>query len=196
MAETAGGETPAEPPETPPAEEAVAEDTTRRDFLALTTKVVTVTGLALASWPFIDSMNPSADILAMATTEVDLTPIQVGQRITVQWQGRPVFIAHRTPEEIAKARADDGAPDLLDPEPDAKRVKLPEWLIVVGVCTHLGCIPQGQRPADNRGDHGGWFCACHGSQYDTSGRVRHRPAPANLVVPAYAFLPNNVVRIG
>src|SRR3546814_6470792 len=116
-------------------------------------------------------MNPSADVLAMSTTDVDLSPIQVGQAITVVWQGKPVFVRHRTEQEIEEAQSVDlGA--LPDPEPDAERVEKPEWLVVVGVCTHLGCVPLGTKSGDPKGDYDGWFCPCHGSRYDSSGRVR------------------------
>ncbi|MFQ5763394.1 MAG: ubiquinol-cytochrome c reductase iron-sulfur subunit [Rhodospirillales bacterium] len=174
---------------------ASAKDETRRDFLVLTTGAVAATGLALSAWPFVDSMNPAANVLAISSVELDLGPVELGQRITVVWRGRPVFIDHRSPERIAMAKADDNA-DLIDPEPDSKRVQRDEWLIVVGVCTHLGCIPMGQRPGDPKGEWAGWFCPCHGSHYDTSGRIRKGPAPRNLDVPAYRFLSDTIVRIG
>jgi ubiquinol-cytochrome c reductase iron-sulfur subunit len=147
------------------------------------------------AWPFIDSMNPSAEVLALATTEVDLSPIEDGQSITVVWQGNPVFIRHRTAEEIAEAEAVDVA-DLPDPETDDKRIEKPEWLVVVGVCTHLGCVPKGQKPGEPKGQYGGWFCPCHGSHYDTSGRIRKGPAPKNLLVPPYVFLEDSLIKIG
>ncbi|WP_448188748.1 ubiquinol-cytochrome c reductase iron-sulfur subunit [Azospirillum sp. sgz301742] len=168
---------------------------TRRDFLYLATAAVGVLGTAASLWPMIDSMNPAADTLALASIEVDLAPVAVGQSITVTWRGKPVFVRHRTPEEIKAARSVKVA-DLPDPQPDEKRVEKPEWLVVVGVCTHLGCVPLGQKPTDPRGDYGGWFCPCHGSQYDTSGRIRKGPAPANLVVPQYAFLTDTRIRLG
>ncbi len=171
------------------------EGETRRDFLYLATGVTAVVGAGIAVWPLIDSMNPAADVRALAWVEVDLEPIEVGQRITVQWRGQPVFIDRRTPAQIASAKADDNA-DLKDPEPDSARVQRDEWLIVIGICTHLGCIPLGQKVTDPRGNWGGWFCPCHGSHYDTSGRIRKGPAPRNLDVPAYAFLDDNEVRIG
>lgn len=167
----------------------------RRDFLCLTAGVMGAAGAGLAMWPFIDSMNPAADVLAVSSMEFDLNPIEFGQRITVEWRGSPVFISRRTREEIAKAKADDTT-DLPDPEIDAARVQREEWLIVVGICTHLGCIPLGQKSADPRGKWGGWFCPCHGSHYDTSGRIRKGPAPKNLVVPAYQFLDKGMMRIG
>ena len=168
---------------------------TRRDFLYLTTIAVGAVGAAAALWPFIDSMNPASDTLALASIEVDLAPVAVGQSITVTWRGKPIFIRHRTPEEIQQARS---VPlnELPDPQADDARVKKPEWLTVIGICTHLGCVPLGQKTTDPRGDYGGWFCPCHGSQYDTSGRIRKGPAPANLVVPPYAFLNDTNIRLG
>ncbi len=146
----------------------------------------------MTAWPFIDSMNPAADVLALSTTEVDLSPIAPGQGITVMWRGKPVFIRRRTAEEIKTAQ-ETSIDDLPDPETDSARVKegKEEWLVLVGVCTHLGCIPIGET-----GEYGGWFCPCHGSHYDTSGRIRKGPAPTNLGVPEYAFISDNVIRIG
>jgi ubiquinol-cytochrome c reductase iron-sulfur subunit len=177
-----------------PDDEVAAE--TRRDFLYLATAATAVAGTAAAVWPFVDNMNPARDLLAEASTELDLGSIEPGQRVTVTWRGQPVFVVRRTPEEIARARADDGSPSLIDPEPDALRVQRPEWLVVVGVCTHLGCIPLGQRPVEPRSEYGGWFCPCHGSKYDSAGRVRRGPAPRNLAVPPYAFITDERVRIG
>ncbi len=167
----------------------------RRDFLLYATWAVGAVGTAAALWPFVHSMNPAADTLALSTVDVDLTPIEEGQSITVMWRGKPVFIRYRTPAEIEAARAVN-VDDLPDPQPDEERVIEPQWLVQVGVCTHLGCIPLGQKPADPKGDFGGWFCPCHGSHYDTSGRIRKGPAPANLEVPEYAFLDDTTVRIG
>lgn len=176
--------------------EAQDEDgASRRDFLYLATIGVGVAGAAAFAWPIIDSMNPAADVLALSSVEVDLSQVEAGQSITVKWRGKPVFIRHRTQAEIDAARSVDLA-DLKDPQRDADRVEKPGWLIVIGVCTHLGCIPLGQKPSDPRGDYGGWFCPCHGSHYDTSGRIRKGPAPRNLVVPNYAFLDDTTVRIG
>ncbi|MEX0697006.1 MAG: ubiquinol-cytochrome c reductase iron-sulfur subunit [Dongiaceae bacterium] len=168
---------------------------TRRDFLYLATAAVGGVGVAAVLWPFIDQMNPAADVLALASTEIDLSAVEVGQRITVVWRGKPVFIDRRTPEHIEQARnVDLGA--LPDPQADEERVQRPEWLVVVGICTHLGCIPQGQKVGDPRGEFGGWFCTCHGSQYDFSGRIRKGPAPRNLEVPPYEFVEDSLIRIG
>jgi len=171
------------------------KDETRRDFLILATAAVGGMGALSLAWPLIDQMNPSADVLALASIEVDISKIAVGQRIKVLWRGHPVFIDHRTPEEIKEAEAVKLA-ELRDPQTDAQRVQKPDWLIVVGVCTHLGCVPLGTGSGDPRGDYGGWFCPCHGSQYDTSGRIRKGPAPRNLEVPQYKFASDTVVRIG
>ncbi len=171
------------------------EGASRRDFLYLATLGVGAVGTAAFAWPIIDSMNPAADVLALSSVEVDLSLIEVGQSITVKWRGKPVFIRRRTAEEIESARSAKLG-DLPDPQPDEERVNRPEWLIMVGVCTHLGCIPLGQKSGDPKGDFGGWFCPCHGSHYDTSGRIRKGPAPKNLTVPNYHFLDDSTVRIG
>jgi ubiquinol-cytochrome c reductase iron-sulfur subunit len=158
-------------------------------------------GLAATAWPFINNLNPAADTLALSSVEVNVQPIQVGQAITVKWRGKPLFIRHRTPEEIKEA---DAVPlsELRDPQTDdsrvtdaAKKVR-PEWLIMIGVCTHLGCVPLGNRPGDPKGPFGGWFCPCHGSAYDTSGRIRQGPAPKNLEIPGYLFTTDTLVRVG
>lgn len=169
--------------------------TTRREFLYLATGAVAAVGVVGTAWNFVDYMNPSADVLAVSTTEVDLAPIQPGQSVTVMWRGKPVFIRHRIPEDIKKAEQDDTA-DLRDPALDKNRVQKPEWLVLVGICTHLGCVPLGQKMSDTRGEFGGWFCPCHGSHYDTSGRIRKGPAPRNLAVPGYTFLTDTKIRIG
>lgn len=168
----------------------------RRDFLNIAPVAAAGTGAVIALWPLIDSMNPSAEVLAQSSTDVDLASVEAGQRITVNWRGQPVFIARRTGEEIARARADDANSSLIDPQTDAERVQRDPWLIVIGVCTHLGCVPLGQSPGDPRGGYGGWFCPCHGSVYDASGRVRRGPAPRNLAVPPYAFRGDSIVHIG
>ena len=172
------------------------EERKRRDFLYLTAGAMGAVGIGAVTWPLIDSMAPSADVRALAVAEVDLRPIELGQRVTVTWQGKPVFVDHRTAAQIAQAKADDTAQNLIDPASDASRVKREQWLIVIGVCTHLGCIPLGQRASDPLGEWGGWFCPCHGSHYDTSGRIRKGPAPKNLVVPPYEFIDDALVRIG
>jgi len=161
------------------------DDTGRRDFLLKATYVVGGAGVATASLPFVASMNPSAELLAKANTEVDLSGIPVGGMHTVAWQGKPVFILHRTPEEIKAMEVSNGG---LSPEPDSERVKKPEWLVVIGVCTHMGCVPNKESP--------GWTCHCHGSQYDDSGRVLRGPAPNNLEVPPYRFIADNKIMIG
>lgn len=165
---------------------------TRRDFIVLAASAFAGIGAAAVAWPLINSMNPSADVLALASTEVDLSPIKEGQSITVMWRGKPVFIRHRTADEIAAARK-VALTELPDPQTDEDRVKKGHdvWLVMVGICTHLGCIPLGQQ-----GEYGGWFCPCHGSQYDTSGRIRKGPAPTNMVVPEYVFLSDTKIRIG
>ena len=168
---------------------------TRRDFLIVATTTVAGVGGLVSLWPLLDSLNPAADTLALASTEVDLSAIEEGQSITVTWRGKPVFVRHRTAREIAAARAVAPA-ELPDPQADEARTQDPKWLIVVGVCTHLGCIPLGQRIGEPRGEWGGWFCPCHGSHYDTSARIRKGPAPANLEVPEYRFLDEATVRIG
>jgi len=168
---------------------------TRRDFLVLATTAVAAMGLASVAWPFIDQMNPSGDVLALSTTEVDISAIEVGQSITVVWRGKPIFVRHRTPDEIQAAETVDLG-ELKDPQSDKDRVQKPEWLVMIGICTHLGCIPKGQMPTDPKGEWGGWFCPCHGSQYDTSGRIRKGPAPRNLPIPPYAFETDTVLLIG
>jgi len=173
------------------------EGETRRDFLYLTAAAFGAVGAGSVAWPFIDQMNPAADTLALSTTEVDLSPIEEGQAITVMWRGKPVFIRHRTAEEIQRAKADDAA-DLRDPETDSERTKPghEQWLVMIGICTHLGCVPLGQKETDVKGEYGGWFCPCHGSNYDTSGRIRKGPAPKNLAVPDYTFLSDTKIKIG
>lgn len=165
--------------------ENVLDDSGRRNFLIKATSVVGGAGVAATCVPFVASMNPSSDVLAKAETEVDLTDITPGAMRTVAWQGKPVFILRRTPEQIKAAGASDGG---FDPEPDAKRVQKPEWLVVVGVCTHMGCVPNKEEP--------GWVCHCHGSQYDDSGRIMRGPAPKNLEVPLYHFVAENKIIIG
>ena len=168
---------------------------TRRDFLILAAGAMGAIATIGVVWPLIETMNPSADVLALSSTEVDISAIEVGQSITVKWRGKPVFIRRRTQEEIDVART-VSLDELSDSESDEARVQKAEWLMLVGVCTHLGCIPLGNKVGDPRGDFGGWFCPCHGSHYDTSGRIRQGPAPNNLAVPEYEFLDDTLVKIG
>ena len=162
----------------------------RRDFIVTATTAAGAVGVGAAVWPLIDQMNPDASVKALASTEVDISGVERGQSITVLWRGKPVFIRRRTEEEIAKAKKVD-LKDLKHPEKDEDRAKNPEWLVMLGVCTHLGCVPLG-----DKGEYGGWFCPCHGSHYDTSGRIRKGPAPTNLEVPKYEFVNSNTIKIG
>ena len=162
----------------------------RRDFLFTASYALGAVGVGAAVWPLIDQMNPDASVKALATTEVDISTIGLGKTITVLWRGKPVFIRRRTQEEISKAQ-NINLEELKDPQKDEDRVKKPEWLVMTGVCTHLGCVPLG-----NKGDFDGWFCPCHGSHYDTSGRIRKGPAPTNMEVPKYEFVNSNTIKIG
>lgn len=188
---------------------------TRRDFLFIATAAMGGVGTAAALWPFIAQMNPSADVLALASIEVDLAPIEPGQSVTFTWRSHPLFVRRRTPQEIEAARAVP-VNELLDPlarnanlpenapATDENRLtpngpggmRRPEWFVVQGVCTHLGCTPEASTPQARLGDYGGWLCACHGSQYDTAARVRVGPAPRNLDVPRYEFLSDTRIRVG
>lgn len=173
------------------------DDHTRRDFLYIAAGAFAAFGAGAVAWPLIDTLNPAADTLAASTVDVDLSPIQEGQRVTVKYRGSPVFIDRRTKEQIAEARKVPTA-DLPDPQSDEARVfkDKDQWLVVIGVCTHLGCIPLGQEPGSKRGEFNGWFCPCHGSHYDTSGRIRKGPAPTNLPLPDYRFLSDTQIRLG
>ena len=162
----------------------------RRSFLFTATYTIGAVGVGAAIWPLIDQMNPDASVKALASTEVDVSSLQPGQSVTVLWRGKPVFIKRRTENEINEAR-NVKISDLKHPEKDEDRAKNPEWLVMLGVCTHLGCVPLG-----DKGEYGGWFCPCHGSHYDTSGRIRKGPAPKNLEIPQYVFLDDNTVNIG
>ena len=162
----------------------------RRDFLFTATYTIGAVGVGATIWPLIDQMNPDASVKALATTEVDVSSVELGKTITVLWRGKPIFIRRRTKEEIEEASAVD-LKDLKDPEKDEDRAKDSEWLVMIGVCTHLGCVPLGEK-----GEYNGWFCPCHGSHYDTSGRVRKGPAPNNLEIPKYEFVDNNIIKIG
>ncbi len=168
------------------------DDPSRRDFIVIATVAAGVGGVAAIAWPFIDQMNPSSDTLALSSIEFDLTKVQQGQQVVVKWRSKPVFVRYRTPKEIAEAVAADHA-NLRDPATDASRHKpgKPQWLVVIGICTHLGCVPNfGQGP------YGGWLCPCHGSVYDTAGRIRAGPAPLNLFLPDYAFESDTKIKIG
>ena len=164
--------------------------TNRRDFIFSASYALGAVGVGAVVWPLIDQMNPDASVKALASTEVDISNVEKGQSITVLWRGKPVFIRRRTSEEIAKAK-DVNLDDLPHPETDEDRAKNPEWLVMLGVCTHLGCVPLG-----DKGEYGGWFCPCHGSHYDTSGRIRKGPAPTNMEVPKYEFVNSNTIKIG
>ncbi len=186
-----------------------AAEPNRRDFIVIAAQAFVGVGAAMALWPFIHQMNPDASTQALASIEVDLSPVKEGQAITVSWRGKPVFVRNRTAKEIEEAK-DVKVADL--PDPLARNDDLPDkaaatdlnrtkkgkenWMIVVGICTHLGCIPKGQALNDNKGDYGGWFCPCHGSQYDTAGRIRKGPAPRNLEVPPYEFVSDTKIKIG
>ncbi len=186
-----------------------AEDPNRRDFLIVAAGAFVAVGGAAVTWPLIDQMNPDKSALALSSVEIDIAPVKEGQAITVMWRGKPVFIRNRTKEEIASAR-DVKLEDLRDdvarngllsedaPATDENRTIAghENWLIMVGICTHLGCIPKGQSLGDARGDFGGWFCPCHGSHYDTAGRIRKGPAPRNLDIPAYKFITDGKIKIG
>jgi ubiquinol-cytochrome c reductase iron-sulfur subunit len=174
-----------------------APDHSKRDFLKLVAASSAAIGVGAIAWPLIDSMNPSGDVLALSSVEIELNAIPEGQGITAVWRGKPIFVRHRTAAEI-KGAEDVALTALIDPQSDADRVKAghDQWLVVIGICTHLGCVPLGNKPTDPRGDFGGWFCPCHGSQYDVSGRVRHGPAPANLPVPPYGFMNDSRIKIG
>jgi len=166
------------------------KDPTRRDFLYITTAVFGATGAATVAWPLIHQLNPDASVSALSSVEADISSIPEGGSLKVAWRGKPVFIRRRTEEEIIIAEKED-AENLPHPEKDAERVKNKEWLVVVGVCTHLGCIP-----IADKGDFGGWFCPCHGSHYDISGRIRKGPARTNLEVPPYEFVNESIIKIG
>ena len=195
------------------AEHAEHADVNRRDFLYIATGAVGAVGAALAVWPLLHQMNPDASVLALASVEVDLAPITVGQAVTIKWRGNPVFIRHRTPAEIeaAKAVPIEELPDPQarnanvkdgDPATDLNRVVggKEEFLVMMGVCTHLGCVPIGNEGdfgvVEGHAKSGGWFCPCHGSMYDTAGRVRKGPAGENLHVPKYEYLTDTKILIG
>ena len=196
-------------PDIPVNSPAEDDELSRRDVMLIVAGGFAAVGGTMALWPLLDQMNPDASTLSLATTEVDVSHVEPGQALTVMWRGKPIFIRHRTDEEIAKAK--DAPVDDL-PDPLARNANLPDsapasddnraakdrepWLVMIGICTHLGCIPKGQAVGDNKGEFGGWFCPCHGSQYDTAGRVRVGPAPQNMAIPPYAFLSDTKIKIG
>ena len=164
----------------------------RRDFIFTDSYTVGAVGIGAVIWPFIQPMNPDESVKALATTEVDISQVEPGKSITVLWRGKPIFIKRRTPEEIQEAQS-VSLKDLPDPQKDEERVKegKNEWLVMIGVCTHLGCVP-----LKDKGEFNGWFCPCHGSHYDISGRVRKGHAPKNMEIPKYEFVDNNTIKIG
>ena len=185
------------------------DDSSRRDVILIGAAALAAIGGAAVLWPLLDQMNPDASTLSLASIDVDLAPVEEGQAITVMWRGKPIFILHRTAKEIKDAE-DVKLDQLIDslarnanladtaPATDANRAapdKEP-WLVMIGICTHLGCIPKGQAIGDYKGEFGGWFCPCHGSQYDTAGRVRIGPAPENMYIPPYAFSSDTKIKIG
>jgi ubiquinol-cytochrome c reductase iron-sulfur subunit len=178
------------------------DEPTRRDFLYIATGAMGAVGVGALAWPFIHQMNPDASALALSTSEVDISSLQPGEQVSVMWRGKPVFIRYRTDEEIAEAQAVDVS-DLPDPDARIEGEQVPATnenrsvaenpalILMLGVCTHLGCIPLSEA-----GDFGGWFCPCHGSHYDTAGRIRRGPAPENLPIPFYEFISESTIRIG
>jgi ubiquinol-cytochrome c reductase iron-sulfur subunit len=185
-----------------PVASTTSPEPTRRDFIYIATGSVAAVGTALAAWPFIDQMNPSAAVLALSSVEIDISPIQKGQQAVFMWRSKPIFVRRRTDQEIAEAAAVplSALPDQLArnanlpdnaPATDKNREIKSEWLVLIGICTHLGCIP-----LNAQGEFGGYLCPCHGSQYDTAGRIRKGPAPENLAVPPYAFLSDTKIKIG
>ena len=176
---------------------AATDDVSRRDFIHIAATGVAGVGAAMAVWPFIDQLNPAADTLALATVEIDVSSLDEGAAMLVTWRKKPVFIRRRTASELEEMAAVPLG-SLIDQDSDADRVieGKEEFLVVVGSCTHLGCVPLGTKEGDDRGEFGGWFCPCHGSHYDVSGRIRKGPAPKNLVVPEFSFLTDTTIRIG
>lgn len=166
-------------------------DATRRDFIHIAAGAAAAGAGVMVAWPLINQMSPAADTLALASIEFDMSKVQEGQQVVIKWQGKPVFVRYRTPAELQKVEAEGavGSPA----QTDAERTKAghEKYLVVIGSCTHLGCVP-----TFNAGEYGGWFCPCHGSHYDASGRIRKGPAPLNLIVPAYEYLSDTRVKIG
>jgi ubiquinol-cytochrome c reductase iron-sulfur subunit len=185
----------------------VKPEPTRRAFLTVATGTTGVVGTGLAVWPLVDQMNPSSGVRAEAVLEADISAVPPGGSMVLQWRGHPLIVRHRLPAEISAARAVK-LDDLIDPLArnanlpetapaiDVNRTLKPEWLVVVGVCTHLGCIPTASTATAPQGAYGGWLCRCHGSEFDTAGRVRTGPAAQNLFVPPYAFVSSTRIRVG
>ena len=183
--------------------ETESKEPSRRDFIYVASAAAGAITTGAAVWPLIDQMNPSADVQALASIEVDVADVEPGSQITVKWLGKPVFIRRRTEEEIESARAVDlktlpdplsdneNKPDMDASDKNRSLDEAGEWLVMVGVCTHLGCVPLSEA-----GDFNGWFCPCHGSHYDTSGRIRKGPAPKNLLVPKAAFIEDLIIKLG
>ena len=173
-------------------EQEMVKDEKRRKIITNTAYTAAGVGVACAIYPFVDSLNPADDVKALSSIEVDLSGIKVGEEKKVMWRGKPVFVKRRTKQEIKEAREVDLS-ELKDPQKDSDRVKKgkEEWLVTIGICTHLGCVPIG-----GQGDFNGWFCPCHGSQYDSSARIRKGPAPTNLAIPPYKFVSANKIKIG
>ena len=183
----------------------VSSEPTRRDFLYLATGMAGAVGAVSVAWPFIDQMRPDASTLALASIEVDVSSLEPGMPLTAKWRGKPIFIRNRTPEEVKEA---DDVPLAELKDPIARNANLTadaqatgvdrsagkdkeNWIVMIGSCTHLGCVPLGQA-----GEYNGWFCPCHGSVYDTAGRIRKGPAPQNLAIPTYSFVSDKVIKIG
>lgn len=171
---------------------APGEDPNRRDFINIMAGAAAVGAAGALAWPLVDQMNPAGDTLALASIEFDLSKVEEGGQVVVKWRGKPLFVRYRTAAEIAAAIKDDNAA-MKDPATDESRHKegKAQWLVLIGTCTHLGCVP-----TKGGGEYGGWFCPCHGSSYDTSGRIRKGPAPKNLEVPTYAFLSDTKIKVG
>jgi len=169
-------------------------EVTRRNFLYIASGVVGTAGVVSAAWPLVDQLNPSADVLALSSVEVDMSTIPKGQTVTILWRGKPIFIRHRTAKEIARGISEDNDP-MRDPAKDKDRAQKEEWLVMIGICTHLGCVPL-DNTGFQTGEYGGWYCPCHGSQYDIAGRIRKGPAPRNLDLPPYTYLSDTTIKIG
>jgi ubiquinol-cytochrome c reductase iron-sulfur subunit len=180
---------------------------TRRDFLYVSSGALGAVGVAASTWPFVDQMNPTTATLALSSIEVDLSAVQHGQQIVYKWRGQPLFVRRRTPAEIPATAAVDvkSLPDPLArnanlpddaPASDSSRAVKSEWLVLIGICTHLGCVPAVSTGEAPEGEFGGWMCHCHGSQYDTAGRIRKGPAPRNLPIPLYSFVSDTRIKVG